>query len=90
MGVEHFRESGPPTRWTGLSAVIGSWKIIDMAVARRARMRFDEALRTFSPFEQDLPARRRQSLGQEPHHGERSQRLAGTGFAHEAHGLAGF
>ncbi len=40
-------------------------------------------------LEQDLPARRRERLGQEPHHRERRQRFARAGFAHKAHRLAG-
>src|SRR6185369_4078852 len=44
-----------PQVMTGLSAVIGSWKIIDMRVQRRSRSRSSLAARTFSPSSRISP-----------------------------------
>ena len=40
---------------TGLSAVIGSWKIIDMRVQRSSRSRASPAARMFSPSSRISP-----------------------------------
>ena len=40
---------------TGLSAVIGSWKIIDMRVQRSSRSRSSSAARMFSPSSRISP-----------------------------------
>ena len=45
-----------PTRITGLSAVIGSWKIIDMRVQRSSRSRSSEACSRSSPPSRTRPA----------------------------------
>jgi len=73
---------------TGLSAVIGSWKIIDMRVQRSSRSRVSPAASTFRP-RQDSPERRLQGLGQEAHDGEGDHRLPEPDFAHQADDLAG-
>ena len=44
-----------PQVMTGLSAVIGSWKIIDMRVQRSSRSRSSLAARTFSPSSRISP-----------------------------------
>ena len=45
-----------PQLITGLSAVIGSWKIIDMAVQRSSRRRLSGALSSSLPCSATLPA----------------------------------
>src|SRR5262245_55426362 len=45
-----------PQVMTGLSAVIGSWKIIDMRVQRRSRSRSSLAVSTFSPSSRISPS----------------------------------
>ena len=77
-----------PQVMTGLSAVIGSWKIIDMRVQRSSRRRVSSAASTFSPSQQDLARARLQRLGQQAHDGEGDHRLARARFAHQADDLA--
>ena len=56
-----------PTVMTGLSAVIGSWKIIDMRVPRSSRSRLSSAASMSSPSSRIAPAGRLQRLGQQAH-----------------------
>ena len=74
---------------TGLSAVIGSWKIIDMRVQRSSRSRVSPAASTFSPSSRISPETGFKRLGQQAHDGEGDHRLARARFAHQADDLAG-
>ena len=55
-----------PTVMTGLSAVIGSWKIMAMRVPRRSRRRAGVALSTSSPSSSTWPALADSSRGSRP------------------------
>jgi len=66
---------------TGLSAVIGSWKIIDHARAAQFAQSGLSGRQHVLALEQDLARGRLQGLGQEAMDGEGDHRLARTGFA---------
>src|ERR1700736_3527889 len=68
-----------PTGTTGLSAVIGSWKIIAMVVAR-AKQFFADQLDAAAGWHQ-------RALLQQAHHGQRGHGLAGSAFADQAQRL---
>ena len=55
-----------PTRVTGFSAVIGSWKIIAMRVPRRSRRRLFSAVSVSSPSNSVLPPVGRSASGRRP------------------------
>ena len=79
-----------PTRITGLSAVIGSWKIIAMRSPAQAAEVRGRLLQQIVAFQQDAAGRRRElSLRQQAHDGVRRHRFAGAGFADDADDLAG-
>ena len=75
-----------PQRMTGLSAVIGSWKIIAMRVQRSASSRRSEAP-TAPRRRADRAAGHRERARQQSHGRVRDHALAGAGFADEAHDL---
>ena len=78
-----------PTGTTGLSAVIGSWKIIAMVVARNCRSRRSLAPSSSSPTSLMLPPRRRQrALLQQSHHRQRGDGFARSAFADQAQRFA--
>ncbi len=78
-----------PTGRTGLSAVIGSWKIIDIRLALSARIRAGVAWAEILVPEPDPAARHGEHAGrQQPHDRERRDRLARAALAHEAERLA--
>ncbi len=87
-----------PIVWTGESDDIGSWKIMPMRPPRRARIsgpsrrrlrEVDRRAGVLGIGEQDAAAENEAVLGQEAHHGLGDHGLAGAGFAHQRHGLAG-
>ena len=78
-----------PIRITGLSEVIGSWKIIEMRLPRIcAHLVFVES-EQIGAFEHDRaaddPARR---IGHQPHDRQRGHALAAAGFADDRQRLA--
>jgi hypothetical protein len=77
-----------PQRMTGLSAVIGSWKIIDMRVQRRSRSRASSRRARCSPVSDDVAADGGERFGQQAHDRVRDDALARARFADEAHDLA--
>ena len=75
---------------TGLSEVIGSWKIIAiLRAANRAHLRFRQ-LREIAPFEEDLAADDLRALRQQPHDRQYRRGFARARFADDSHQLAGF
>ena len=78
-----------PTGTTGLSAVIGSWKIIAIVVARNCRSRRSLAVEQFLADQLDAAAGGHQrALLQQAHHGQRGHRFARAAFADQAQRLA--
>ena len=77
-----------PIRKTGLSEVIGSWKIIDIDLPRTLAHlpRSRDAVRS-APRRHDLPDVDPHRRGQQTHHGEHRQALARAGFADDAEHL---
>ncbi len=78
-----------PIVWTGLSEVIGSWKIIDILPPRRLRRSSAERPSTSRPSNRigiglDLAGRARHQA----HDRERGHALAAAGFAHQPDGAA--
>src|SRR5688572_28573218 len=55
-----------PQRMTGLSAVIGSWKTIDMRAPRSSRSRASPAARRFSPSRRIFPPLTGSAFGSRP------------------------
>ena len=79
-----------PTVRSGLSAVIGSWKIMrDAGAAHLAHLGFAEPARGRGPRTATCAAVDRDALRQQPHHGIRHHRLAGAGLADHADDLVG-
>ncbi len=72
---------------SGLSAVIGSWKIIAMPAPRTLRISASSMLREVAPLEHDAAAVDLDAAGQQPHDGVRRHRLAGAGLADQADDL---
>ena len=75
--------------WTGLSEVIGSWKIIDILLPRSLRRSSADSVSTSRSAEQhrlglDLARRARHQA----HDRERRHALAAAGFADQADGAA--
>ena len=75
--------------WTGLSEVIGSWKIIDILLPRSLRRSSADKPQHVAVAEQDrlgldLAGRARH----QPHDRERGDALAAAGFADQADGAA--
>ena len=74
---------------TGFSAVIGSWKIIDMRVPRSSRRRAGVRLQHVLALRAgSCPPLAGSSLRQQAHHRLRDDRLARARFAHQADDLA--
>ena len=78
-----------PIERTGLSEVIGSWKIIEMSRPRISRISFGGEFEQVAAFEQHAafghPAG---GLRQQAHDGERRHRLAAAGLADDGDHLA--
>ena len=78
-----------PIRITGLSEVIGSWKIIEMRLPRISRISASSSAEQIGAFEHDGaaddPARR---IGHQPHDRKRGHALAAAGFADDRQRLA--
>ena len=78
-----------PIGRTGLSEVIGSWKIIAMSRPRTSRISSSESSSRSRPSNRMRPAVMRAGvLGKQPHDGERGDRLAAAGFADDGDDLA--
>ena len=78
-----------PIRITGLSEVIGSWKIIDIRLPRMPRIVSSSSAEQVGAFQRDgaaddLAGRVRH----QPHDGERGHALAAAGFADDRQRLA--
>ena len=70
-----------PIERTGLSEVIGSWKIIEMSRPRISRISSAESAEQVAPVERDAALRHPAGLGEQAHDRERGDRLAAAGFA---------
>ncbi len=78
-----------PAVKTGLSDVIGSWKIIEMSAPRRLRSRFASAWVDVLAVEQDRAAGdAARRVGDKAHDRQRGDRLAAAGFADDPQRLA--
>ena len=77
-----------PIGSTGLSEVIGSWKIIEISRPRTSRMSLFGKREQVAAFEQDAAARSAVAR-QKPHDRMRRNRLARARLADECHDLAG-
>ena len=78
-----------PIGSTGLSEVIGSWKIIAMSRPRSSRISSSDRSSRSRPSNRMRPARYPAGLlGEQAHDGERRHRLAGAGFADDGDDLA--
>ena len=78
-----------PIDRTGLSEVIGSWKIIEMSRPRISRISSSESSSRSRPSNRMRPGRHLAGgLGQEPHDGERGHRLAAAGLADDGDDFA--
>ena len=75
---------------TGLSEVIGSWKIIAMSRPRISRISSSESVEQVAALEQDAAraAMRPAVLASSRMIGERRHRLAAAGLADDGHHLA--
>ena len=78
-----------PQVMTGLSAVIGSWKIIDMRVQRSSRSRASLAASTFSPSSRISPEVGFSALASRPMTVKAITDLPEPELAHQADDLAG-
>ena len=77
-----------PMRMTGLSAVMGSWKI--MAMSRPRRRRMESSGRVMRSVESNKMRAGGSGLrGEKAQDGERGGGFAGAGFAYQAEGSAG-
>ena len=75
---------------TGLSEVIGSWKIMAISRPRMRRISSSERFRSSAAVEADLTlGDARGAWRQQPHDGERRDRFAGAGLADDGDHLAG-
>ena len=78
-----------PIVWTGLSEVIGSWKIIDILPPRSVRRSSGERPSRSRPSNRTAsPSTVPGGLGDQPHDRERGHALAAAGFADQPDGLA--
>ena len=78
-----------PIGSTGLSEVIGSWKIIEMSRPRISRISSSESVEQVAALEQDAAVRDApRGLGEQAHDRERGYRLAAAGFADQRDDLA--
>ena len=78
-----------PIERTGLSEVIGSWKIMAISRPRTLAHLLVGELEQIAALEQDAPADDAAGgLGEQPHDGQRRHRLAAAGLAHDGDDLA--
>ena len=77
-----------PIDRTGLSEVIGSWKIIEMSRPRISRISSSERSSRSAAVEQDAALRHPPGLGEQAHDRERGDRLAAAGLADKGDDLA--
>ena len=90
VDLQHLVDLLADSVMTGLSAVIGSWKIIDMRVQRSVAQPRVARRQQFLALEQDLAARSASApFGSRPMTAKRDHRLARAGFADQADDLAG-
>ena len=74
---------------SGLSDVIGSWKMMVMSLPRTSRISRSDSVEQFLALERDRAGRmRRCRIRQQLHHRQRGHRLAGAGFADQRDRLA--
>ena len=74
---------------SGLSEVIGSWKMMVMSLPRTSRISRSGMRQQFAALEHDRAGRMvRRRIGQQLHHRQRRHRLAGAGLADQRHRLA--
>ena len=73
---------------TGLSEVIGSWKIIAMSLPRTSRMSSDDSFAQVPSVEPDLARDDPAGPLDEPQDRQRGDALAAAGLADDAQGLA--
>ena len=74
---------------SGLSEVIGSWKMIEMSLPRIARSSRSGSCSRSRPLKRICPdGMMRGRVGQQLHHRQRAHRFAGAGFADQRHALA--
>ena len=78
-----------PMRSTGLSEVIGSWKIMAMSRPRSWRISSSERFSSSWPSKRMLPSDARGAGRQQAHDGQRGDRLARARLADDGHHLAG-
>ena len=78
-----------PILSTGLSEVIGSWKIMAISRPRMRRISSSVSPRSSRPPKRIEPAGARRARGQQLHDGQRRYRLAGAQLADDRHHLAG-
>ena len=78
-----------PILSTGLSEVIGSWKIMAISRPRMRRISSSVSPRSWRPPKRIEPAGARRAGGQQLHDGQRRYRLAGARLADDRHHLAG-
>ena len=74
---------------TGLSEVIGSWKIMAMSRPRMRRISSSDEVQQLAAVEADRSLGAGRARRQQPHDGERRYRLAGARLADDGHHLAG-
>ena len=77
-----------PTVYTGVSAVIGSWKIIAISPPRTARISLAGELHQVAAAVEHLPLDDRVRIADQPHHGHHRDGLAGARLADDADDLA--
>ena len=77
-----------PIERTGLSEVIGSWKIIEMSRPRISRISSAESAEQIAAVERDAALRHPAGLGEQAHDRERGDRLAAAGLADDGDDLA--
>ena len=78
-----------PMVMTGLSDVIGSWKIMEMSLPRRRSIASSLSARRSTPPSSTLPRQSGRRVRHEPHQRERGDGLAAAGFADDGQGLPG-
>ena len=78
-----------PILSTGLSDVIGSWKIMAMSRPRMLRISSSERPSSSRPSKRTMPWDARRAGRQQPHDGQRGHGLARARFADDRHHLAG-
>ena len=82
--IENISPIWSPMVRSGLSAVIGSWKIIAMPAPRTSRISATRGRAEIAALEHDAAAVDRHAVGQQPHDGVGGHGFAGAGFADHA------